>query len=647
VRWLPSGAAARPDPEGVQASLVVRVGYDPLAVGLLTTMVLLTTFFALLPAPTGTKVVVFWAVQPVFDVMMCVVTRNIARSPGLPERMRRFWRALSFGGLAFAVGDSAQTVNALHAPGPEASVPGVIQTSCFVLGIGWIIWVMLHYPLATRAPRERARFWLDAFTVLLAAAVFTWAVTIPSGEVDGDVVVETLLTTALLSVAAFAAAKLVLSGDSPVTRAAATPVIVAMVLQGVSTALTPANLADGRWSHLFLAVRLLPSALIVFGPRVQELQVRADVRTVLRPPAKRVSALPYLMIAGTYLVLFVTLPPDVGVQTVGVLLGLVMISVLVVVRQVVAFADNAHLVRRLDASVHDLAASRRELARREEWFRSLVQYSSDVTTTVSADGTITYASPSVERILGYPPHRLIGRPLSDIVHADDVANLWPTWRHLVATPGALTSTQARFRHADGSWRWLEVISRNLLDEPGVRGIVGNAREVTKVRALHDELRYQASHDPLTGLANRALFNERLAAATGVGTSTAILLIDLDHFKAINDTLGHQAGDAVLVAVAHRLRACIRSGDTVARLGGDELAVLLPEADAATATDIARRFLDSLLEPVHVHGRVLQVGASVGSAAGAGTDPDELLRLADAAMYAAKRELKGRHPQTMP
>jgi diguanylate cyclase (GGDEF)-like protein/PAS domain S-box-containing protein len=253
-----------------------------------------------------------------------------------------------------------------------------------------------------------------------------------------------------------------------------------------------------------------------------------------------------------------------------------------------------------------------------------------------------YVSPSVEHVLGYPPRRVIGRCLLDFIHPEDREDLCGVWQHLVTTPDVTVNHQARYRHADGSWHWLETISRNLLHEPDVAGIVSNAREVTETRELHDRLRYQASHDGLTGLANRTLFTQRLAEAAATQTPTAMLLIDLDEFKSINDSMGHHVGDAVLMAIAHRLGSCIRTGDTAARLGGDELAVLMPGADAHTAAGIAHRFLDSLVQPVRVHGHLLRVRASVGTAVDDSGDLDELLRRADAAMYTAKRQGKGRH-----
>jgi diguanylate cyclase (GGDEF)-like protein/PAS domain S-box-containing protein len=644
VRWLQTfGTAWPPGPAGPRRSLAARAVRDPGTVGLVLFAVAILVFYAFPVGGTPALVIVFWLVQPVLDFMLFLIARTIARSPRIPREMRRFWWALSFAGLIFTLGDTVQTISAIHRPVPQTSVAGTPQTVCFVIGTGWIAWVMLNYPLATRTFRERLRFWLDAATVLVAAAVFAWAVTVTPGLSITDIgrLVELLLANALVIAAAFAAAKLVLSGNAPVTRAAATPALIGITLQSVFTPLTPAHF-HSPYFNLMLGVRLLPSVLIVIGPRLQELQLRGDPGTVNRRRVKRFSRLPYVMIAGTYVMLFIALPAGLTLRAWGVLVGVVVISAIVVGRQLMAFTDNANLLEQLDASLQDLS-------RHEQRFRSLVQHSSDITTVATQEGVFTYISPSVERVLGHSVESVVGQRVLAYVHPDDRGELVSQIADLIAVPAASITYQARYRHADGSWRWLEVISTNLLHEPSVRGIVSNAREVTETRLLHDQLRYQASHDGLTGLANRVLFTERLAAATVANRRTAgqvsILLIDLDEFKAINDTLGHHVGDGVLVAVAERMRACVRSGDTPARLGGDEFAILLPGAGPEVAAAIAQRFLELLAQPVQIDGHTLPIRASVGIAADHAGDPNALLRSADTAMYAAKRTGKGRYVST--
>jgi diguanylate cyclase (GGDEF)-like protein len=178
--------------------------------------------------------------------------------------------------------------------------------------------------------------------------------------------------------------------------------------------------------------------------------------------------------------------------------------------------------------------------------------------------------------------------------------------------------------------------------------VGNYRDITERKILEEQLAHQASHDALTGLANRALFRDRLqhALARGVrhGEPTSILFLDLDDFKTVNDSLGHSAGDEMLVAVGERLKGCLRQSDMAARFGGDEFAILLEDTGRVEAEVTARRILRTLAAPVDVLGRQLRAQASIGIAVaeeGRGTQ-EELLRNADVAMYAAKGGGKARY-----
>ncbi len=288
------------------------------------------------------------------------------------------------------------------------------------------------------------------------------------------------------------------------------------------------------------------------------------------------------------------------------------------------------------------------LRERESWFRALVQHSSDVVTVSGADGGIEWVSPSVERVLGHDPDLLQGASLLAFVHPADVAAAAEAMLTAVAGPGRHEPIALRVMHVAGSWRWLEVTTTNLLDDPVVRGLVHNARDITERRELEEELTRQAFSDSLTGLPNRALFQDRLrhalAAARRHEQEVAVIFLDLDGFKVINDSLGHHAGDALLVAVAARLLRTVRPSDTVARFGGDEFAVLaVGENGLTTAAVMAERLLQALAEPVSVEGRDVFIMASAGVALSDGVlaGPADLLRRADIALYRAKGAGKGR------
>jgi diguanylate cyclase (GGDEF)-like protein len=202
----------------------------------------------------------------------------------------------------------------------------------------------------------------------------------------------------------------------------------------------------------------------------------------------------------------------------------------------------------------------------------------------------------------------------------------------------------RFRQSDGSWLHAEILATNLLRDPSVKGVVLNTRDVSERRRLEEQLTHQAFHDPLTGLANRALFRDRvshaLALAQRRGTPVTVLFLDLDDFKTVNDSLGHAEGDRLLMAAAERFLACARSADTVARLGGGEFAILIDGTDGSEG--LPDRLAAAMSHPFSLSGNQLKVTASIGVASAAAEDrADDLLRNADMAMYAAKRRGKGR------
>jgi diguanylate cyclase (GGDEF)-like protein/PAS domain S-box-containing protein len=278
-----------------------------------------------------------------------------------------------------------------------------------------------------------------------------------------------------------------------------------------------------------------------------------------------------------------------------------------------------------------------------------VQNASDVILIARPDTTITYQTPSAERILGYRDGSLEGRRFTTLLHPDDIEQALAEYTGVASRAGTSITAKWRIQHCDGSWRHVEVTTTNLMHEPTLEGIVLTLRDVSERTSLEEELKHQAFHDALSGLANRALFRDRLehalARATRSKSSLAVLFLDLDDFKLINDSLGHTTGDALLVAVAGRLSESLRSGDTAARFGGDEFAVLLEETSSPEeACQAAERLISALRAPLVIEDHEIQVCVSVGVALSqAGReDPTELMQAADVAMYAAKAHGKGRY-----
>jgi diguanylate cyclase (GGDEF)-like protein/PAS domain S-box-containing protein len=285
----------------------------------------------------------------------------------------------------------------------------------------------------------------------------------------------------------------------------------------------------------------------------------------------------------------------------------------------------------------------------EARFRSLVAHSSDLITVLDADGLITYQSPSIERLLGYRVDQVEGTRFDRLLSESDR----PLLAQLIAVDGSgdadAHTIECSVRHRDGTALRFEVQHTDLLHDEHVRGIVLNCRDVSERKAFEEQLAHQAFHDPVTKLANRALFSDRVEHAlmrTQRGApEIAVMFIDLDDFKTVNDSLGHAAGDEVLQEVGRRLKIAVRPTDTVARFGGDEFAVLLDGvAGTADAADAAARILRALDLPVEIEGKNVFPRASVGICL-VGEDLEtpeasELLRNADVAMYMAKRDSKG-------
>ncbi|MDQ6909770.1 MAG: EAL domain-containing protein [Actinomycetota bacterium] len=296
-------------------------------------------------------------------------------------------------------------------------------------------------------------------------------------------------------------------------------------------------------------------------------------------------------------------------------------------------------------------AALEHLAGTEARFRSLAQNSSDVITIVDGDGRIAYQSSSVERVLGFRAEELLHRPFIEWVHPDDVASVLPALGRAGTdngdAPAVRQLIECRLRHGDGSWRHVETALNDLFDDPSVNGLVLNSRDISERHQLEEEIRERALHDALTGLANRSLFADRVAhsldRATRQPATNAVVYLDLDDFKAINDTHGHAAGDLVLRGVARRLLACVRPQDTVARLGGDEFAILLEGAPEEEAMKVAQRIIASIADTFDVDCEDVKTGASVGIAVSIdGERVDDLVNRADAAMYAAKQRGGGNY-----
>lgn len=287
------------------------------------------------------------------------------------------------------------------------------------------------------------------------------------------------------------------------------------------------------------------------------------------------------------------------------------------------------------------AETERALHTSEERFRAVFEGAAIGVGIADVEGRIMDVNEALSRMFGTRPAEVTGRNVGEMVHPDDSPDVWGLYSELVRGERDYYRVEKAYYRGDGSVLWTDLSVALLRDAHGrPQYQLALMEDITERRLLHEQLRYEATHDALTGLPNRTMFFERLDRALAPGGDRfGVCYLDLDGFKAVNDSLGHAVGDRLLVAVAERLRTCTGApAEVVARLGGDEFVALLTGPTAQSdATALARRMLAALAEPVRLDGRDLSVRASIGIVDGAAGEcgPAEVLRSADITMYRAK------------
>ncbi len=290
------------------------------------------------------------------------------------------------------------------------------------------------------------------------------------------------------------------------------------------------------------------------------------------------------------------------------------------------------------------------LAESEAKFRSVILNCSDIILILSSQGDITYQNQSMTKILGYSSQHLFGTQIKTLVHPDDLAKFSQILNEIKTGIDTSITIELRFRHQDQGWNTLEMTGINLLSDVSVNGILINARDITQRKETEEKLQFLAWKDPLTQLFNRAYFSQCIEnqfhrKKRNSDYTFALVFLDLDRFKVVNDSLGHAAGDQLLQQIAKRLNVCVRPTDTISRLGGDEFAILLSDVDGLEQViSVAERVSKKLQAPFVLEGKEVFSSASMGIAlcpAGEGS-PEELLRDADTALYRAKENGRGRY-----
>ena len=290
-----------------------------------------------------------------------------------------------------------------------------------------------------------------------------------------------------------------------------------------------------------------------------------------------------------------------------------------------------------------------------EKYRSVVESVREVIFRTDSDGRYTFLNPAWTEVTGFSIEESLGKSYLEFVHPDDLERSTRDFDAMGNHGEGYLKYESRFVTKSGGLKWIEVSFREYFNEEGdFVGASGILNDVTERKALEEELEYRAYHDSLTGLPNRMMFNDRVNHALDRSLRqrfmVAVLFLDLDNFKVVNDSLGHEMGDRLLAEAAERLRVCLRPEDTICRLGGDEFAILLEESNLAGATWVAQRIADALREPFRISAQqeifvTTSVGIALGDAASGGSPHDiskELIRKADMAMYRAKSSGKARY-----
>ena len=560
-------------------------------------------------------------------------------SSTLDAQTRRAWSIVAIAYFSYALGNALWFY--YEAILQEAPSPSLADLG-YVLFYPLLLWGILAFPHALRRQHDRVTFWLDVATVLLGGGMvigFLLMKPTPTSD-DVDMFAQVLsLAYALGDLVLFLGIiTLLLKHSAARSRVALRLLVLALIpFFGADLAflhLLPQDAYEGGdWPDILwigASFLMLVSAHCQHWRASLAHEELGEEDHAVRP----FSWLPYAAIAVGYGLLIV-LSRDSWAEPLGaVIIGAVGLTGLVVARQIAAVRENA----RLSAE----NAARQTEAR----FASLVQNASDVILVVNEDGTVSYQTPSTERMLGYGADSLLGTALVEIVHLDDTARVLAYLQEAAARAGAPSTVEWRLRHQDGRWLSVEAVGTSLLNDPNVQGVVLNMRDVSERKSLEAQMAHQAFHDPLTGLANRVLFKDRVEQALLRGNryrrSLAVLFLDLDDFKTVNDSLGHAAGDTLLVEVASRVQGALRSSDTAARLGGDEFAVLVEDtAGVEDALHLAERIFEALTPPIVIQGKDVLISTSIGVAfSGASReDADDLLRNADVAMYTAKSKGK--------
>ena len=574
----------------------------------------------------------------VASIAVAILAGAAARGSSNPAARRTWWLLTAALG-AYSAGNLLHSTYWLFDVDPFPSIGDVFFVAFYPLVFAAVLTIIR----AAAVRVQWARLGLDAAILMPGFGAFFWFLVIAptaTAQHDPDLLRYALAQSyiTLNCVMLLACGVLLMhSGDTPVPRRS---------LMLLTLGFSSMSIADIVWAMSKIGGTYLPGGVSDAIYLACYIWLGAAAREQLRcvPAAQRLPSafslalmqgMPYIAMTTSFVVLVIVESSAAASPVNAMTVVIFVLTALVMLRQGALSRDDALLRERRAAGVV------------EARYASLIKNASDVIMITDADGRLRFASPAAERTFGIHPDDLVGRNLLDFWADGDRERLAAFLGEVAATRGRVVGPieVAVLNHDRRST--LESVGSNLVDDPAVAGLALNFRDVTERKALEDQLRTLAFHDPLTLLANRSLFWNRvehaLALAQRSQLHVSVMFLDLDNFKNINDCLGHDAGDRLLQASAQRLVKATRPSDTVARLGGDEFAILL-EGIASTrdVESVAAAITTAFNRPLLLDGREVDNTASIGVACSQpGDDTEQLLRNADIAMYHAKLAGKAR------
>ena len=565
------------------------------------------------------------------DVLAAAIILRAAIHIGVP-RIRLGWVVLAVAMFTYAAGDAIWAWLDLGGGGTDspslADVPYVAYYPIVVVAL-------LMFQRASSARRDTLRLTIDSLIVVIGGGIVVWHTLFRPvlASLDPDPLAAALAL-------GYPIGDLVLLFGVAATALRHPPEIDARALTALVGGLGLMFVADVGYGQLQLVgsfglerwpdVIYLSSTLLIALAGFFQAHPAATSDGRGKALSRWLLALPYLALAAGYSVLVTLALGKVTGELIEVLFGSLVLTAMVLIRQELVLRENSHLLT---------DQARRES---EERFKMLAANSSDAVMLVDRDGVVIDAPPSVSRILGVEASKLVGRPISRFVHADDAARAEGFIADVAAGRSVTQPIEWRLWDVTGVWRQVETIAVNLLDDPTVGQIVLTTRDVRERKTLERQLMQVALHDLLTDLPNRTLFHDRvgqeIARAVRDQQHTTVLSLDLDGFKRVNESLGQAAGDQVLQEFAGRLRASVHAADTCARLGGDDFGVLLDgDSTPEYALAMAGNILAALRLPIEIAGTSIHLTASLGVSTAGPTEADAagLLRRAEVARSVAQ------------